>query len=178
MSQLAKVKAKSTSGPALFSPTEARAGFGIIEIVVVLAIIVTVFAGLLQLAALQSQIGSLVRHQSKAYLLARESIEATRFVRDQDWPAFAGLANNARYYPIIAGNAWTLSPADPGPIDGFSRWVELAWALRDGAGNIADGGTADLDTRKVVASVEWTERSGDIRTITLETYLTNWQSFR
>ena len=154
------------------------AGFGIIEVVVVLAVIVTVFVGLLQLAALQSRVGSLARNEAKAYLLARESIEATRFARDRGWVAFSDLANNARYYPLVVADSWTLSPSDPGAIDGFQRWVELSWALRDGEGNIAETGTADLGTRKVVASVEWTERSGDVRTITLETYLTDWQSFR
>lgn len=152
-------------------------GLGVIEIVVVIAVIITVFAGLLQLSSLEVRIQAQAREEYKAYILARETIEATRFVRDESWVTFFALTPNTLYYPVVSGSSWVLSPTDPGGIDGFTRKVTLQEVFRDSNDDIAPFGNLDLDTRRVEVIVEWVSRGGDLRSITLETYLTNWQEY-
>lgn len=153
-----------------------NAGLGVIEIIVAIAIIITTLAGIVQLISLESRVQSLAREEAKAYLLARETIEATRFVRDKDWSAFAALSLDTDYYPEISGGEWTLSLVDPGDIDGFTRKVLLHEVFRDTDDSIATAGTLDSDTRSVEAIVEWSCK-GEACSATLETYFTNWQSF-
>ena len=152
-----------------------NAGLGVIEIVVVIAVIITVFAGILQLSALESRVQTQAREESKAYLFARETMEATRFVRDENWTTFSALTLETSYYPVIAGSSWTLSLSSPGEIDGFTRRVVLHEVFRDGNDDIATSGTSDADTRLVEVIVEWTSRGSSAKSVTLEAYLTNWQ---
>ena len=152
-----------------------NSGLGVIEIVVVIAVIVTVFAGLLQLSSLEARVQERAREESKAYLLAREAMEAARFVRDESWATFFALTFETSYYPVISSSSWTLSSSDPGAIDGFSRRVVLHEVFRDGSDNIAPSGTPDPDTRRIEVIVGWTSRGGSSKSVTLETYLTNWQ---
>lgn len=149
-------------------------GFTIVEIIIVVAVILTAFGGILQVAQFSSRAESQAHRQTKAHILAREAFEATRFVRDENWSAFAALSFDARYYPVLEGNAWTLSPSNPGTVDGFQRWIEIREVYRDNNQDIAPSGTADPDTRNIAAYVEWIQQGGDIKTIQLETYLTNW----
>ena len=153
-----------------------NAGLGVIEIMVAIAIIITSLVGIVQLISLESRVQSVAREETKAYLLARETMEATRFVRDKDWNVFAALSLDTDYYPEISGGEWTLSLIDPGAIDGFTRKILLHEVFRDSNDSIAIAGTTDSDTRNLEVVVEWL-RKGEARSITLETYLTNWQSF-
>ena len=152
-------------------------GLGVIEIVVVIAVVLTVFAGILQLSSLETQVQVQAREESKAYLLARETMEATRFVRDEDSSTFFALTLETSYYPVISGSSWTLALSDPGAIDGFTRRVVLHEVFRDGADDIATSGTSDPDTRQIEVIVEWVSRGGNSKSVTLEAYLTNWQEF-
>lgn len=154
-----------------------NAGLGVIEIVVVIAVILTVFAGILQLTSLESTVQAQAREESKAYLLARETMEAARFVRDEDSSTFFALTLETSYYPVIVGSSWTLALSNPGAIDGFTRRVVFHEVFRDGADDIAPSGTSDPDTLRVEVIVEWVSRGSISKSVTLEAYLTNWQAF-
>jgi type II secretory pathway pseudopilin PulG len=150
-------------------------GLGIVEIVVVVAMILFAFTAILQLFRLQISGERAKREQLVAHALLAEAIEATRSVRDDDWANLSSLTLDADYYPEIFGGAWTLSSSDPGPIDGYSRWVVLSSVMRDTNDDIvSSGGVVDPDTLNITAYIEW-QGSGSTKTESLTTYLTNWQ---
>lgn len=157
-----------------------ESGLGMVEMIVVLAILVTTFAAMLQMLFLQRQAQILAEQQAAAYLVARETMEAVRSVRDSDWANITSLSYDTPYYPQInASSEWELVAIDPGPVSGiYTRWVEFNEVLRDANDDIATSGTADPDTRKVITYVEWTKSGDETRTITLEAYITNWQGYQ
>ena len=151
-------------------------GLGMVEIIVVTAVIIVAFTAILQLFTLQAQIERVKREELAAYALLSEALEAVRAVRDDNWSNLSSLTISADYYPLISGGAWTLAPTDPGPIDGYSQWVVLGSVARDASDDIVlSGGTLDADTLRVTAYVEW-QSGGSTKTKSLDTYLTNWQN--
>lgn len=149
-------------------------GVGIVEIVVAASIILVAFVTILQLFSLGIRSERLRREELRAYALLAETLEAVRSIRDDDWSNISSLAIGTNYYPQISGTSWTLSTADPGPIDGFTRrWIIIEDVLRDGNFDIAGVGTVDPDTRKFNAYIQW-DSYGTTKTKSLSTYLTNW----
>lgn len=151
-------------------------GLGMVEIIVVIAIVTIAFTAILQLFRLEVRTERLKRDELRAYALLAEAQEAVRAVRDNNWNSLSSLTIGADYYPLISGGAWTLSSLDPGPIDGYSKRIVLSSVQRDAGSNlVSSGGTVDIDTLKVTAYIEW-QSGGSAKTKTLTTYLTNWQS--
>jgi len=149
-------------------------GLGMVEIIVVVAVILVAFTAILQLFKLQTQIERVKREQLAAYALLSEALEAVRAVRDGDWSNLSSLAIGADYYPIISSGAWTLTSLDPGLIDGYSEWVVFESVERDINDDIvSSGGTIDDDTLQLIAYVEW-QSGSSTTTKSLTTYLTNW----
>ena len=146
-------------------------GISIIEIIIVIAIVTTAFVGMLQLASYEIRTEGAAQDTVEAYLLARQTLEAARFVRDDSWTTFSGLATGTTYYPVQSGGKWTLSASNPGAVDGFTPSVILKQVYRDANNNIAQSGSLDAGTRDLVAAVNWTTRGGVARTVSLETYL-------
>lgn len=144
-----------------------------VEIIVVVAVVMVAFTAILQLFKLQLEGERAKREELQVYALLSESLEAVRAVRDHAWTNLSSLTLGANYYPVISGNAWTLSGTDPGPIDGFTRWITLSSVRRDGSDNIVlSGGTVDSGTLLVTSTINWESR-GRTKTRSLATYLTN-----
>lgn len=154
-----------------------EAGFGLVEMIVVIAIITATFTAVLQLAVLQRRAQTLARQDTAAYMLAREALEAVRSVRDDNWGNISVLNYGTNYYPEIVSGVWELSGTDPGTINNlYSRRIVISEVFRDANDDIvSSGGTSDPDTILVTAFVEWTAPGGDARTIDLSAYITNWQ---
>jgi prepilin-type N-terminal cleavage/methylation domain-containing protein len=150
-------------------------GFGLVEILVGVAIISIVFPAVyLMAASAVTSVHASVRHVEAAYL-AQEGIEAVRVIRSGGWEdTIVPLSLGTEYYPVIDNDKWTLSTTDPGLINGvFTRTVTVHAVLRDANDNIATSGTTDEYTRRITVTVSWSERTGP-REVVLETYLTNF----
>ena len=151
-------------------------GFGIIEILIVIFIVTMALASLMQLynLFLKSE-----RHSEKyiqATLLAQEALEATRNIRDAGWTNISGLTTGAQYHPVVAGSppAWNMA-AGAETISSFTRQVVLEQVYRDADDNIVEsGGTEDVGSRKVIATVSWSD-AGQNQSISIFTYLMNWR---
>jgi len=154
-------------------------GLGMVEIIVVIAIIISTFTAILQVALFERRSQNLARQNSAAYVLARGTLEATRSIRDGNWSDISSLTYTTPYYLTLSSsaNTWELSTSNPGPIDIYTRWIEVSEVFRDGNDDIVTSGTSDADTRHIEAFVSWTIGGGDTRQIDLETYLTNWQNY-
>src|SRR3989344_1836921 len=85
-------------------------GFGLVEIVVAIGIISVSLFALLQteIAAIKLLRGE--KENLEAYLLAEESLEAVRSMRDESWASnIAGVSDNTSYYPVVENGKWKLS---------------------------------------------------------------------
>jgi len=152
-------------------------GFGIVEMIVVIAVILTALVSILQFSVVGRQTQNLAQETGAAAVLAREALEAVRSERDDNWTNISSLTFGTRYYPDLVGSSWVLAVSNPGPIDIYTRWVEFAEVRRDDTtdGIVLSGGSPDPDTRHVTAYVEWTKQGGSTGSLQIETYITNWQ---
>lgn len=162
-----------------FSVFNKENGFGIVEMIVVIAILATTFLGIMQILFLQQRAQILAEQDSSAYIVARETMEAVRSIRDSNWTNISTLNYSTPYYPQInASNQWEFVATNPGPVGIYTRWVEFEEVFRDVNDDIATSGTSDADTRKVNVFVQWAQPGGDTRIVTLEAFLTNWQAYK
>jgi len=153
-------------------------GLGLVEIIVAVAVILVAFTSVLLLFQLQVRVEEARREDTRAYAFLSEAMEGVRSVRDDAWANLSGLTVNTNYYPQVSGSAWVLSTNNPGPTDGYTRWVVFRSVRRDIATNdgiVSSGGYLDPDTLQVTAYVEWQSR-GKTKQKSVVTYMTNWQN--
>ncbi len=148
-------------------------GFGLVEIVIVTAIVTIVFFGFLQAGITSVKLLRNERESLEATLFAQESMEAVRSVRDESWTTnIAPLTNGVYYYPVVENSKWKLTAVSPGLINGkYNRYVFLGQVFRDAQDKISSSGSLDINTRKVTARATTTAK-----TIELVTYITNFQA--
>lgn len=155
-------------------------GFGIIEIVIAAAIIGTAIFSLFNVFVLANRLSGEAGDKISANFLAEEGLEAVRYLRDDGWTKnIAGLSAGTNYYLSFDKNTsrWSMGTVNPGTIDGtFTRVFTVENVSRDSSDNIvSSGGTNDPDTKKINVSITWSER-GSTQTLTLSTYLTNFNN--
>lgn len=155
--------------------TNSQRGIALVEILVVIAIIGVAIFSLYELVVISRTTTSNQLRRTQALALAQEGIEAVRNLRDQSWGTnIEPLSTSTNYYATLSGSNWALTTTNPGPIDTlFTRTLVFESVNRDANSNISESGSSDPDTRKVTATVTWTER-GNARSATLATYLTNF----
>lgn len=157
------------------------AGFSLVEIVVVGAVISVFLASASSAVQIALRVINQNSQQTRAILLAEEGLEAVRSIRDQGWSlAIAARATSTPYYLSFVGNGWVLDAVAPLPIGGvFSRAITFADVYRNNSdSDIVDiaspeGKTMDPDIRKVTATVSWVAGTGLARSISLQTYMGN-----
>ncbi|MDP3710109.1 MAG: hypothetical protein Q8R29_00070 [bacterium] len=148
-------------------------GFGLVEIIIVTAIVTTALVGFLQTEVLSIKLLRNERQNLEATLLAQETIEAVRSIRDASWTNnISPLINGTTYYPIIQNNKWVLTTTPPPLINGYTRLVILGEVRRNVLDQISPTGTVDAGTRLVTSRVTW---GSPAKQIELVTYLTNFQ---
>ena len=153
-----------------------QAGIGLIEILIVTAIIGLSLASLAGLGNFALKIQPRTKQNTIASFLASEAIEATRAIKDGEWSDLTAFAPDTPLHPIKTPSfyLWTLS-SGPETINGFTRQVVVSPVYRDGAFNItSSNGTLDDNTKKITATVSWSD-NGQNQQITLVDYLMNWK---
>ena len=147
-------------------------GFGLIEVIVVTAIVSAALAGFLQASILSVRLLHAEREMLEATMLAQEALEAVRSMRDESWTNnIATLVNGTIYYPVIVNSKWNLVTDNPGLLNNiYTRQITFSQVFRDGSDDIASSGTADVGTRKVTVTVSWGSKQTQ-----LVSYLTNFQ---
>lgn len=153
--------------------------FGIIEIVLSVAIIFIAMFSMAQASIIFFRFTSISDPPQQAAFLAKEGIEVIRFLRDQSWSnyvATSSVITGTVYYPVASGSAWQLSSSNPGLLLGrFTRELVLSSVNRDASGNIVvSGGSPDASTRKVTVTVTWINEKGLPQTYILGAYITNF----
>ncbi len=149
-----------------------RRGIGLIEVVVGIAIFLTVVVSILGAYRFLVRFSGVTPQTVKAYYLLEEGVEAARILRDASWETFSGLTTGVPYYVVLSGNMWEATTT-PVVVDGaFHRTMTLSEVYRDADDDIAPSGTLDPNTYFVTMSVSWV-RGGVTATKTLSVYLAN-----
>ncbi len=154
-------------------------GFGLIEILIVGAVIGIGFVGIAAFLINSSGLTFQVIRNTEAVSLAEEGMEAVRSMRDESWSAnIATRTSGTTYYPKISAvdSKWILTTdsADGQINDLYTRTVTFESVNRDATSDdIAPSGTLDEDTKEVVVKVTWNENQAT-KDVTLTTYITNF----
>ena len=151
-------------------------GFGLLEIVIAVAIVGGALWALASVFLLAERAQELSREKLQAVFLAEEGLEVLRYLRDAGWNQnIASLALGADYYLTFASSTsqWVISSAPVPAVDGiFSRSFLVQAVLRDSGDNIAPSGTNDPETRKIIMKVAWSFQQSS-ESVSLEAYLTD-----
>jgi len=146
-----------------------------IEIIIASAIISLALASLGFLGNFAISVQTHLKQNQIATNLAVEAMEAARAVKEESWTNFSALALDTPYHPQKGGTPlkWSLASGAE-IINGLSRQVVFSQVFRDGNDDIALSGTPDSGTRKITATVSWSEKGNNYE-VKLESYLTNWK---
>lgn len=132
-------------------------GFSLIEVLLSVALFAIIIFALLGGIIFGEQSTALSGARERASFLAEESLEAVRNMRD------AGFTNltDGQHGLAISGNKWSFSgTSDTTNI--FTRQITIS--------------TVNADTKQIASTVTWQQNLQRTGTLTLNTYLTNWQA--
>ena len=132
-------------------------GFSIVEVILSVAVFIMLVTGFAGVYLYGQESTSLSGNRARAALLAEEGLEAVRNIRDDD---FANLSDGTHGL-AISGSTWGLSgSSDTTGI--FTREISIA--------------SVGSDRKNVTVNVTWQQNPQRIGTVSLPTYMTNWQA--
>lgn len=145
-------------------------GSSIVEVIVAIAIFVILASGSVAVilgSLLSSRQGE---EETRAAYLAQEGIYATESIRNQD---FALITDGAHGLLNTSGK-WAFSGTTQ-TIGKFTRVVTVSPVQRLSSGDITiSGGTLDANTKLVNSKVTWNFTPGNLTTVDVNQYFTNW----
>lgn len=153
-----------------------KAGFGLVEVLVAVAIIAITSVSIFNvyMSYLQAELSNV--KAVKAAFLMEEGLEAVRLLRDTSWTSnIAPVTASTTQYLNWTGSAWQFVTT-PQMIDTFyARTVVFAPVYRDGNNRIASSGALDANTRAFTVSVAWPDDNSALSTTTKQvtSYITN-----
>jgi hypothetical protein len=154
-------------------------GFGIIEILIGSAIIVTGILALIESYTIYFKYALANDRNVQAAFLAEEGLEATTYLRDMGWTAnIVPLTPGTIYYLTWdSTNSYWKSTTTPQYVDGiFLRKITVDNVYRDISDKIVDSGTLDPNTKKVTVTLEYFQGHG-ITTSSMMTYIANFYDY-
>lgn len=152
-------------------------GFGLLEVVIGVAIISLAIFGLLSVAQNSLRVSEYSLREAQAGYLLLEGAEAVRFMRDVSWANIGNLSTSATYYISYSTTANTYATSTVNTfVDGvFSRSFTVADVNRDATSQdivTPPSGIYDAGTKKITVNVSWYNRNATT-TKSLDFYLTN-----
>lgn len=149
-------------------------GLTLVEVLVATSIILAFLLALLGAHSLYLKTALSNGETIKAAMLAEESLEAMRFIRDSSWDTnILPLSLDTDYSLTFNAGVWQTDDANIYVDNIFERRVRISAVYRDVTGDITtSGGTLDPDTVLVVSNVSWL-KDGATTTKSISTYLTN-----
>lgn len=147
-------------------------GFGIIEIIVAVAIFVIIAVTAVSTVVQTFSTNRLAKEETLASFFAQEGVEAVRSIKNQNW-------NNLSYGTFGLDNSsgkWQfLGSSDTN--DKYTRQIVLSEVYRNETGNVIEsGGTLDDDTYKLDSTVSWNFTPTRNNFVSFTAYLTNYEA--
>lgn len=130
-------------------------GFSLVEIIVSVAIVVTVITAVAGAWQLYFRALHATTYQAQASLITEEASEAINFLRDQSWSTnIESLSLESRYFLTWNGSSYGLVPTRTEFRNGYVAEIGFSSVLRDSNGNIVNGGgTGTVDSRTLIAQI-------------------------
>lgn len=134
---------------------KAQSGFSLVEILLAVSVFGLIVMALVGSLIYGQESTALAGERSRVAILADEGLEAARNIRD------AGFSNltDGTHGLAISSNQWTLSGTSD-TTDIFTRSLAIS--------------SVDANRKQVIATVTWPQTPQRSGTVTLTTYLTNW----
>src|SRR3989344_5646825 len=137
----------------------AQAGFGIIEIIVAMAIFVIIAATGATTILQSFSINRLGLEETKANLYAQEGIDAVRSIKTQNWSNLdignMNCGSSVSRGLTSGGGSWAFSGTSE-TLEKYTRTITVANVCRDASGVITEPGTTyDAGTKKITSTVTW-----------------------
>ncbi len=152
-------------------------GFGMVEVIIAIAIIAIAFTALFDVYAsyLRAQFAN--TRIVKASFLMDEGLEVVRLLRDTSWSSHIGNTSlGVDYYLYWTGSAWQTTTT-PQTIDTlYTRKIVFFGASRDSSDRlVTSGGTLDTNTRGYTVTVTWPTNTGSPASTSkqVSSYITN-----
>jgi type II secretory pathway pseudopilin PulG len=121
-------------------------GISLVEVVLAITVFAIFSTSIFYLSMDTLQSSERIEEGNEAMFYAQEGLEAARQMRDRNYL----LLENGDHGLQLASDVWSFIPA-PEDVDGFySRTVSIDDVYRDASGNIAETGTLDPDTKKLL----------------------------
>lgn len=146
-----------------------------VEAIIAIALAIMFFTSIYGIVFFANRVMSRDLKKTEAIQFAQEGIEIMRVIKNNNWTDdIEGLTSGTTYYPVISGGKWTLTTTPQALLDGiFTRTIIVYDVNRDANDDIADAGTDDPRTKRIVVSVSWEDR-GESDSVSLQAYLTNF----
>ena len=153
---------------------QSHGGLTLVEVIIATSIILIFLLALFPINNLYLNTVSTNTNSVKATLLAEESLEAVRFLRDASWSDnIAPLSVGIGYSLELVSGSWAATTTNIYIDNTFERVVTFLEVYRDiNADIVPSGGTLDPNTRLVTASISW-KYGLATSTKSVSTYITN-----
>lgn len=146
-------------------------GFGIIEIIVAMGIMIIIAATGATTVLHSFSANRLGDEETGATRFAQEGVEAVRSLKNQNWTNLAV----GTYGVDNAGGTWIFSGSSD-TSGKYTRQIVISQVQRDLNGDIVtSGGSVDSDTLRATSTVTWEFAPTRNNTVSLVTYLTNFE---
>lgn len=148
-------------------------GFGVMEIIVGVAVISISFFALMRLAATSVDVLETNTKNIKAAFLLEEGAEVVKILRDNSWTNnIANLNVSADYFLDFDGTTWKATTTNIKIDNFYERKFVLENVYRNGSDVISELGVLDPNTKKVTVYVSWQGIKGLI-TKSISLYIAN-----
>jgi hypothetical protein len=148
-------------------------GTVLVETLVAIGMLVLVLPAFISNQILYSRSSLSNIYLTKAAFLLEEGVEVVKLLRGAGWDTeINSLTVGEEYYLSFDGATWTTT-LTPTLIDNnFKQTIVLEDVYRDENSEIASTGILDSNTKKLTATVSWTDR-GKVSTKHIVTYISN-----
>lgn len=146
-----------------------KIGLSLIEVVIALAVVVTLAVSLIATSLVTQKSSVTARNNSQATKLVQQNIEQVRILRDRRGFSYLATITDGSCYTLNTSNAdplnWSLDPCSTGETITFNnvpftRKIALA--------------TSAANKKSITITVTWTD-SGGTQTVNNVTYLSDWE---
>lgn len=161
----------------IFQQGSRQAGFSLVELLVAISFVSVIITAILTMNSFNASLWKANEDKTKAYFYATESLEAMKLI---SWSSL----NNGDYHLVLQNNAWTLTSGNETLENKYTRNINISSVQREFStnghvyGDIVASGFADPDSKKIIATITWPDKKGNIKTLSLDNYLSRWQAER
>ena len=160
------------------SKIKTQSGFSLVELLVAISFISVMIVLIVTVTSFNSKSKNVYEERTQALLYAMEGVEAVKLIA---WDSLAA----GDYSVNISASTWQLTNGSQILAGQYTRNINVSDIYRTSASNghaygqITDsGGYLDLDTKKIIVTIDWPSKTGDDKQEIIENYIYRWGAER